>query len=181
MTSMIASPGAAVERGAEVVDAEIVSDGPGEAARAMIEGLLNLAAIVEANPALVDDEGPLRYTFDRVLASVSKREHVAALTRAAVRAGVRVTKHQNDTWAGVDIHLSSNAPRYGEGQVLLHVYVNREEICERIVTGTREVSEEVPDPEALAAVPKVTVTKTVEDVEWRCHPILAAELPAGAR
>lgn len=51
----------------------------------------------------------------------------------------------------------------------------RDAVCERIVTGTREVVEEVPDPEALAAVPKVTVTTTVEDVEWKCSPLLAPE------
>jgi hypothetical protein len=54
------------------------------------------------------------------------------------------------------------------------VLCDRNEVCEKVVTGTREVTKEVPDPEALAAVPKVTVTETVEDVEWRCHPILDA-------
>jgi hypothetical protein len=49
----------------------------------------------------------------------------------------------------------------------------RAEVCERVVTGTREVTVELPDPEAMAAVPKVTVTKTVEDVEWVCGPLLA--------
>jgi len=48
----------------------------------------------------------------------------------------------------------------------------REEVCERVVTGTREIVEEVPDPDALAAVPKVTVTKVVEDIEWVCQPLL---------
>jgi hypothetical protein len=50
----------------------------------------------------------------------------------------------------------------------------RDEVCERVVTGTREVTREVPDPEALAAVPTVTVTETVEDVEWVCAPLLKA-------
>jgi hypothetical protein len=49
----------------------------------------------------------------------------------------------------------------------------RETVCERVVTGTREVTVTVPDPEALAAVPKVTVTKFVDDVEWRCGSVLA--------
>jgi hypothetical protein len=40
------------------------------------------------------------------------------------------------------------------------------------VTGTYEVTEEVPDPDA--DVPMVTVTRTVENVEWDCHPVLAA-------
>lgn len=55
----------------------------------------------------------------------------------------------------------------------LHLYasVERDEVCERIVTGTRQVTEEVPDP----AAPKITVTRTVEDVEWRCMPLLAED------
>lgn len=48
------------------------------------------------------------------------------------------------------------------------VIAGRADVCKRIVTGTREVTEEVPDPSA----PTITVTKTVEDVEWRCSPIL---------
>lgn len=51
---------------------------------------------------------------------------------------------------------------------------DRAEVCERVVTGTREVTKEVPDPEALAAVPKVTVTEVVEDVDWVCTPLLKA-------
>lgn len=49
----------------------------------------------------------------------------------------------------------------------------RNQVCNRVVIGTREVTEEVPDPDAVAAVPTVTVTKTVEDVEWVCEPLLA--------
>jgi hypothetical protein len=49
---------------------------------------------------------------------------------------------------------------------------DRAEVCERVVTGTREVTREVPDPEALAAVPVVSVTEVVEDVEWVCTPLL---------
>ncbi len=64
--------------------------------------------------------------------------------------------------------------------VMLHAYGDRAKVCERVVTGTREVTEEVPDPDA----PKVTVTRVVEDVEWRCSSILAAgegdDTPAGA-
>ena len=56
--------------------------------------------------------------------------------------------------------------------VVLAAYADRDEVCDRVVTGTREVTEEVPDPDALAAVPKVSVTKVVEDVEWVCTPLL---------
>lgn len=55
------------------------------------------------------------------------------------------------------------------------VYAKREEVCTRRVVGTREVVEEVADPEALAAVPTVQVTRTEDIVEWDCHPLLAPE------
>jgi hypothetical protein len=58
----------------------------------------------------------------------------------------------------------------------------RAEVCTRVVTATREVEVEEPDPEAVAALPKVKRTETVEDVEWRCEPLLArakAPVPAG--
>jgi hypothetical protein len=60
----------------------------------------------------------------------------------------------------------------------LRVYAPRGEVCERIVTGVETVTETVPDPEALAAVPTVEVTREVEQIEWRCHPLLADEATA---
>lgn len=50
----------------------------------------------------------------------------------------------------------------------------RDEVCTRIVTGVETVTEEIPDPAALAAVPTVSVTREVETVEWRCEPLMAA-------
>ena len=46
----------------------------------------------------------------------------------------------------------------------------RDRVCTRVVTGTTTVTE--PDPEALAAVPKIE--REVETYEWRCEPLLAA-------
>lgn len=60
------------------------------------------------------------------------------------------------------------------GKVNCHVY--RKEICERVVIGTREVKEEVPDPELLEAatkdIPMVEKVRVIEDVEWQCHSIM---------
>lgn len=56
--------------------------------------------------------------------------------------------------------------------IALVASADRAEVCERVVTGTREVTKEVPDPEALAAVPTVLVTEVVEDVDWVCGPLL---------
>ena len=55
----------------------------------------------------------------------------------------------------------------------LTVFAQREEVCERIVTGARTVVTEVPDPEALALVPTITRTEVVETVTWKCSPLLA--------
>lgn len=134
-------------------------------AAALAAGLRELANMIEKNPALLDISA-IRYVFDRALVSVDTREDVSALARAGARSGAKVTKHVGSKYAGVDIAF---------GSASLHVYADRDEVCERIVIGTREVTEEVPDPEALAAVPKVAVTKIVEDVEWRCSSFLAPE------
>lgn len=132
-------------------------------AAAMATGLRALADMVEAHPEITHD---LRYVFDDILVSVDTRAEISRLARAGAKTGAKVTKHVGSKFAGVNVAF---------GPVGLHVYADRDEVCERVVTGTREVTEEVPDPEALAAVPKVAVTKVVEDVEWRCSSFLAPE------
>lgn len=62
----------------------------------------------------------------------------------------------------------------------LHLTAFRDDVCERVVVGTHEETVEEKDPEALAAVPTVTKTITVEDVEWRCAPVLG-DRPGVAR
>ncbi|MGW4123668.1 hypothetical protein [Nocardia sp. NPDC004711] len=63
--------------------------------------------------------------------------------------------------------------RIGLRALALRLTARRNDVCERIVTGVTQVTEEVPDPEYLAAAPMVSVTREVEQVEWRCEPILA--------
>jgi len=55
----------------------------------------------------------------------------------------------------------------------LQVWAMRDQVCERVVIGTHEVTRKVPDPVALAAVPTYVITETVEEVEWICSPITA--------
>lgn len=64
------------------------------------------------------------------------------------------------------------------GGLHLRVYAPRGEVCERIVTGVETVTEQVPDPDALALVPTVEVTREVETVEWVCSPLLAEAVQA---
>lgn len=54
--------------------------------------------------------------------------------------------------------------------IKVSVNADRDAVCERVVVGTETV--EVPDPDALAAVP--TIVEERELVEWRCRPVLAA-------
>lgn len=58
----------------------------------------------------------------------------------------------------------------------LDVTVHRAAVCERVVVGTHTVTKQVPDP--AVAVPMVEVTEEIEQVEWRCSPLLA-DAPAG--
>ena len=55
--------------------------------------------------------------------------------------------------------------------VELEIATYRDRVCERVVTGTREVTEEV-------AVQTAMVTRTEDVVEWRCHPLLAEAVSA---
>lgn len=127
-------------------------------------GLRKLADAVEANPDLAPH---LRYAlsfsthiFNDVPATF------AAFARAAKAAGAKVTKdyhgkfaHVLADWGGVSVDLQTD----------------RDEVCERVVVDTREIVEEVPDPVAVAALPKVKQTRVEEIVEWKCRPILAAD------
>lgn len=53
----------------------------------------------------------------------------------------------------------------------------RRDVCERVVTGVETVTHTVPDPDV--EVPLVEVTEQVEQIEWRCRPLLASD-PGGA-
>ena len=57
---------------------------------------------------------------------------------------------------------------------------SRDAVCTRVVTGVETVTEEVPDPEALAAVPTITRTREVETVEWQCEPLMGSTPAAPA-
>jgi hypothetical protein len=60
------------------------------------------------------------------------------------------------------------------GALALKLRDLRESMCERVVTGVQTITEEIPDPEYIAAAPKISRTREVEIVEWKCAPVLAA-------
>jgi hypothetical protein len=136
-----------------------------------VAALRTLIDFIETNPELGEH---FRYgSFSKVLVyagTAKPREVMAEFIRAGLAAGAKIEKDfDGDNWANVHLHF---------GPIDIEVYGKRAEVCERVVVGTEEFVEEVADPEALAAVPKVKVTKTVEQVKWVCHPLLA-DTPAG--
>lgn len=54
--------------------------------------------------------------------------------------------------------------------VEIRIWAVREEVCRKVVTGTKPVTRLVPDP--TVEVPLVSVTEMVETYEWRCDPLL---------
>jgi hypothetical protein len=131
---------------------------------AFTAGLRVLADALDANPDL-----PLPYDGTTSELSVFTRTKAEAAAYARVLPGT-VDKRVTDGHYGFELH------GWLQGLRVL-VYAPREEVCTRVVKGTREVTREIPDPEALAAVPITTVTETVEDVEWVCQPLLSAAVP----
>lgn len=131
------------------------------------DGLRALATLIEQNPELAEH---FRHTIGIINVPVNSVDEpvplIAAFTRAAMALGARVEKEYGEHWGGVNLTW---------GPVGIHVYAARDKVCERVVTGTETVIKNVPDPEALAAVPTVEVTEEVETVEWVCRPLLATE------
>jgi hypothetical protein len=135
------------------------------------KGLRALADILDANPDL-----PLPYdgtgsALDWIELGEEARRGAAVFAR--VMPGT-VDKSVSDTAGQFYLDFTLHGLR-------LRWITTRAEMCERIVTGTREIEIEEPDPEALARVPKIKRKQVVEDVKWECRPVLAAaQSQAGA-
>jgi hypothetical protein len=137
-----------------------VNDNRDSLAAQQAAGLRKLADFIEHNPGLAT-----HCTFDMINVFVDGPAEIRDAIRAGLGRGAKVNKTAKGDFFAATLEW---------GPVVLHVNARREAVCEKVVVGTREVTEEVPDPEALAAVPTVTVTRTEPVTEWRCNPILAA-------
>lgn len=125
--------------------------------REYIAGLRALAELLETHPELelpYDGSG----TELLVIPTEDEAEQIAAWAKALP--GMK-RKQVRDGY--FDLFGSIEGLR-------VQVIVGRDSVCRRVVVGIREVTEEIPDPSA--DIPTVTVTRTVEDVEWICEPIL---------
>jgi hypothetical protein len=137
---------------------------------AYIKGLRALADVLEQTDDLpLPFDGHLDPITFHFLGTADPRAELAAATRAIPCDWTkRVFDSRNTAYFDLRGQLHG---------LKVNLSAFRDDVCERIVTGTHQVTETVKDPEALAAVPEIEVTKTVEDVEWRCGSILA---PQGA-
>jgi hypothetical protein len=128
-----------------------------------IDGLRAFADILEDRPEvpLPYDGNDSEMAINHFLCAADPRAELAAAARAFPCSW---RKEARDEY--FDLHGELHGLK-------LRLTAFRDAVCERVVTGTREVTEEVSDPEALAAVPKVAVTKVIEDVSWICAPLMA--------
>jgi hypothetical protein len=125
-----------------------------------IAGLRQLADLLEQR-----DDLPLPYTGtgSELLFILHRNDDQRALLAAFARAFPgRIEKRVR----GEDFDLKASLRG-----LRVQVIADRNEVCERIVTGTDTVTKEVPDP--TVQVPLVEVTETVEHVEWVCRPLLS--------
>ncbi len=127
-------------------------------------GLRALADILDQHP-----EVPLPYHGSHVPMVIhhlglSDEERDAFRATVSALPGTKTKSTELNGYFDVDAQIAG---------LKVQVTAYRDAVCKRSVTGTREVSREIPDPAALAAVPTVTVTETVEDVEWNCLPLTA--------
>lgn len=134
---------------------------------AYIAGLRQLADVLENHPEVpLPFEGNGSEMTFHFLGGDDPKGAMAATARAL------------PTTFTKDVRLAGYFDMYGvlAGGLKIKLTAFRNDVCERVVTGTREVEVTEPDPDALAKVPTVTKTVTVEDVVWECSPVLA---PAG--
>jgi hypothetical protein len=139
-----------------------------------IDGLRVLASILESRPEVkLPYHGSDTHMTLYFLSGDDPRADLAAAARA-IPCDWR--KSADDYTGSPSVfHLAGEL-----GGLRLQLTAYRDAVCTRVVTGTREVTEKVKDPEKLAEVPEIEVTRTVEDVTWDCGSLLAPRLPEPA-
>lgn len=137
-----------------------------------VSGLRKLADLLEQHPEL-----PLPYhgsdstiTFMFLHGPDAKARFAAAARVILYGTGGELEKHVSDGGEYGDYFDLVGAI---DG-LKIELTAYRDAVCERIVTGTREVTKTVPDP--AIKVPTVEVTETVEDVRWVCRPVMASSV-----
>lgn len=127
-----------------------------------VAGLRALADVLEREPGL---PLPVKDTFSWNVWPVGFADVKAEVARIRrLLPAARFKKNEPDSeYNRQYFHLS--APLHG---VTLEICTYRDQVCERVVTGTREVTKTVP-----VQMEDIIVTEDI--VEWRCHPLLAED------
>jgi hypothetical protein len=133
-----------------------------------IAGLRELADLLDKHDDLpVPTHGDIHWLLFSM--GSADTEHLAKQKATAATIVRRLGGAQKDAEKGDLFDFTRTLG--GEHGLELQVTVDRDAVCERVVVATHEVTETIPDP--TVSVPLVEVTKTVEEVEWRCLPLLA--------
>ena len=131
----------------------------------LIQGLRDLLAFVEANqdfefnPVVGMSNVELKAGMWYIHDDERQRIFIADLTRRMAHVG-KVEKLYGDDFAWIRLAFGAH--------VKFEIATMRKTICERVVVGKKLIPAQ---PErTIAATPETTV----EEVEWRCHPVMSA-------
>lgn len=127
-------------------------------------GLRALADMIEQHPEAAEHA---HYLSDINVFHVDQPGALDAVIRAGLRSGAKVTKD----WTTETVLQV----KFTWGPITAALLSQRADVCERVVTGTKTVTKTVPNPTLVAEVPLVEITEEIEQVEWRCAPLLVAE------
>ena len=128
-----------------------------------ITGLRTLAAALEADETLPLPQSeiswPVQIYDDETYAADDAAVKVVLAKIARLMDGPAIKNYGDEFFR----------MRGSIGGLQVRPWAMRDQVCRKVVKGTKEVTAEVP-------VTFTTVTTTVEDVEWVCEPLLAAEV-----
>jgi hypothetical protein len=143
---------------------------PGERREKRLQDVERLVAVLRANPGLeLPYEFGCQFTF-MFFGGDDPRTDMAAAARAIPVAG-NWGKHYSDATDRYPAYFDMNGEMAGGLRIKLTAL--RDQVCERIVTGT----EMRPVERVITPAVTETVDEPVEIVEWRCaEPVMA---PAG--
>ena len=131
--------------------------------------LRKLADVMDANSDFAEEA---KYGFmsnPLYLSDELTPEQLAQITRDFRAHGFTITKEYTDNYFKI---VCSHPVDGFYSDFTYTINVARKVVCTAKVVGQETKEVEEYDPELLAAA-KRSVTKTVDVVEWECHPLLA--------
>lgn len=142
------------------------SDVDPQARAAYAVGLRHLADVIEAHPECPLPSGAALSFFLRGDDSAQ----IAADLRRAFGGGRWKKRPSVDESDLILEGMCAGLP--------INLWLNRDQVCERVVVGTEEVTEVIPAVTEADLRPEQTITRTVEHIQWVCSPLLGLDEPA---